>query len=154
MAIDKENNLHTIGSLPPVSRSSTTLSERYEVARQAHVTTALVGLAVHYYRPDFSEGQARVLIRDMLEDLAEFSVPDVEAAVKAYRRDANSKFFPTSGQLRKLAREARAETRDMTRHKINFEFGDSRPLMWWCQSKALWKKHWREDEIPERGKSK
>lgn len=110
-------------------------------------TTALMGLAVHFYRPDFTEGQARVLIRDMLEDLGEFTTPQVEAAIKQYRRDPSSRFFPTSGQLRKLASQARSEEREAARHRINLEFGDNRPLDWEYHRTRFWEKHWSAADL-------
>jgi hypothetical protein len=118
------------------------------------VTTALMGLSVHYYRPDFTEGQARVLIRDMLEDLGEFTASQVNNAIRSYRQDPKSKYFPTSGQLRELASGARREERLACDTKpVRLEFGDSRPLKWWCQSQKMWQRHWREDEIPQEHKA-
>lgn len=115
--------------------------------------TALMSLSVHYYRPDFTEGQARVLIRDMLEDLAEFTPEQVDAAIRAYRRDPKSKFFPTSGQLREKAAECRKEqienARTSGKRKAIPEFGDSRPILWWTQMPYLWRPHWKEADIPE-----
>lgn len=114
--------------------------------------TALMSLSVHYYRPDFTEGQARVLIRDMLEDLAEFTPEQVDAAIRSYRRDPKSKFFPTSGQLIEKATQARKEQVEADKaarsRKAIPEFGDSRPLMWWTQAPYLWKPHWKEADIP------
>jgi hypothetical protein len=114
-----------------------------------------MALAVHFYRPDFSEGMARVLIRDMLEDLHEFTTPQVQEACRQWRRDANSKFFPTIGQLRKLASEARTEERHAAEHMARggrkFEFGDPRPFGWEYQRKRFWKPHWRVSDLDKAG---
>lgn len=112
----------------------------------------LARLAAHYYRPDFTEGQARSLIGDYCHDLQEFEVADVLEAVRLYRRDPASKFFPPVGTLRKLAvlsaKDRRERFEAEQRGPLKPECGDSRPNMWWCQRRALWKPHWRESEIP------
>lgn len=107
----------------------------------------LTRLAVHYYRPDFTEGQAKMLIRDMVEDLAEFSVSEVDWSIKEYRRDPGNRYFPTSGQLRAPILEARREARQASRISDK-PMAESRPLMWWYQARRLWKPHWREADIP------
>lgn len=104
-------------------------------------------LAVHYYRADFKPEHAASLIRDLLEDLSEFALSDVEMAIRVYRMDPKSKFFPTSGQLRALAMQARQDHTEAKRGPIKPVLGESRPLMWWTKPKKLWKDHWREDEI-------
>lgn len=58
----------------------------------------LAKFALHYWRPDFTPGQARQLYSDYLEDLQPFSVKCIKEAMQSYRTDAN-KFFPTTGQL-------------------------------------------------------
>lgn len=115
-------------------------------------------MAVHYYRPDFTEGQARSLIGDMVEDLVEFDIVDVETAITDYRRTppapGKSKYFPDSGTLRKLAAESRED------RKPAFQSGDgkilrpeyadgARPACWWVQAPYLWQPSWSESDIPE-----
>lgn len=103
-------------------------------------------LAIHYYRPDFTEGQAKLLIADMVEDLREYS-PDVVAdACSEYRRKADSKFFPNSGTLRALALEI-VKHRNEAAKKLR-PLPDSRPLCWWLKPRNQWKTHWHESEIP------
>lgn len=86
----------------------------------------------------------------MLEDLAEFRFAQVEAAIKAYRRDAKNRFFPTSGQLRDLAAIARREEHETAAANARGPMVlDSRPYYWWDMPKKHWKAHWREGDIPE-----
>jgi hypothetical protein len=128
------------------------VAAKQEKARRLQMM--LMRLASHYYRPDFTPAQAAARMDDMVRDLEEFYSCDVDAAITNYRRDAKSKGFPTSGVLRQLARDARFMREQPERaassgnQRVKFEFGDSRPQMWWTQNRILWKPHWREDEIP------
>ena len=109
-------------------------------------------LAVHYYRPDFNEGQARSLIADMVQDLSEFSVGEIEAAIAAYRQapppPGKQKYFPDSGALRQLAAAERRHRQEVSERAPLCNF-DSRPCAWWYQPKNRWKPHWREEDIPD-----
>lgn len=108
----------------------------------------LAKLAQHYYRPDFTEGQARQLIRDYVEDLAEFSVSSLDEAVREYRRDAKSKFFPPVGRLRELAIAADKRNAEALRYAHQRPLPkETRPLMWW--NLPFWRDHWHESEIPD-----
>ena len=116
------------------------------------LTAMLAKLAQHYYRPDFTEGQARQLIRDYLSDLEEFDLRDVEAGITAYRRDPKAKFFPTVGQLRERVLEAQKDRLVAASYgnaaKATPQFGESRPTRWWQIPKTLWREGWRESEVP------
>ena len=101
---------------------------------------------MHYHRLDFTEGQARSVIADMLGDLMEYAVVDIETAAEEYRRDPKSQFFPKPGQLRALAGVA-AKARSV-RANVKALPTDVRPSLWWMQSKAVWKSHWKEHEVP------
>jgi len=140
----------TIASTLPLHRSpENSLANKAEDL--TILTAMLAKLAQHYYRPDFTEGQARQLIRDYLHDLAEFDLRDVDAGVTAYRRDPKSKFFPTVGQLRERILEAqkdRLASARMGTAKARPQFGDSRPIMWWALPKNLWQPHWSESDVP------
>jgi hypothetical protein len=68
-------------------------------AKDAAILVLLGKLAVHYWRPDFTPGQARQLYADYVDDLREYALSDINDAMVKYRRNAESKFFPTSGQL-------------------------------------------------------
>lgn len=59
-------------------------------------------LALVYWRPDFQPGQAKQLYLQYVDDLREFPMSEIVAAVEAYRRDGGNRFFPTPGDLRKL----------------------------------------------------
>lgn len=143
----KENQPATIASSLPAERSSE--NSKPEPQKETLLTMLLLRLSVHYYRADFGEAQAKSIIRDLVSDLVEFAVIDVEDAIRAYRRDAKSRFFPTSGQLRELAALARKDRAAATqRSALTPEFGEGRPIMWWLQPRRLWGRQWRENEIP------
>lgn len=120
----------------------------------------LLRLAISYYRPNFTEGQAKLLVKDMVNDLDRYHVSEIEVAIQKYRRDAANKYFPRSGQLIELIEADRKDRRAAVRetHKrdcipagpdgIAYPDGKYRPLMWWHLSKQLWKPHWREAEVP------
>lgn len=90
------------------------------------------------------------MIRDMVNDLSPYTVAEIEVAVRKYRC-GDERFFPRSGQIIHLIESARKERREEAHfaQKNSRPLPDSRPLMWWLQPRALWKPHWREDEIPK-----
>lgn len=106
-------------------------------------------LAQHYYRPDFTDAQARTLIEDYLHDLMEFDLEEVEFAIATYRT-SDERFFPRSGQLRKII-ATRAAERAATARICDRPLPDSRPHFWWLQDH--WKPSWKESEIPEEHRS-
>lgn len=130
-----------------LERQSLTTSTSAEPGKDQMVTALLMKLSVHYYRPDFTEGQARSLIKDFLEDLAEFRVAEIENAILAYRRNAENQFFPKPAQLRELIYADRKEERERTRYAGKAPL--TRPLQWWLQPRALWRPDWRDSEIPK-----
>ena len=56
-------------------------------------------LALHYYRPDFTAEQAKMVMGDYLDDLEPYSATDVAYACEQYRKQPKSDFFPKIGQL-------------------------------------------------------
>lgn len=87
----------------------------------------------------------------MVDDLVEFAVSDVETAIRLYRQDPKSKYFPSPGVLRKLAGDERRERNKATKsRKLRTEWveGTSRPIRWWGLPRTLWKQEWRETEVP------
>jgi hypothetical protein len=90
---------------------------------------------------------ARALIRDLLEDLEEFTPSQVAEAAKAYRRDPSSRFFPTSGRLRQLCLVECHETATEARTRAKPEFGDARPIGWEYAPRRFWKPHWAESDL-------
>ena len=104
-------------------------------------------LAIHYYRPDFSEGQARQLISDMVQDLIEFPVPEIDMAITLYRRDPANKYFPTPAALRAIVLLGRKERAALDRmgQKVT---PVNRPLMWWHRPKSRWNVGWLEADVP------
>lgn len=65
----------------------------------------LTQLSSHYWRPDFSSAQYRALIKDFISDLAPYSLEKIAAAIEAYRRAPENKFFPHPGALIGFMRE-------------------------------------------------
>lgn len=75
-------------SSPPKSSTKTT-----------EVAASLARLALHYWRPDFTPAQAKLLLADFLHDLQGYPPKDVEYACAAYRQNPENRFYPTPGQL-------------------------------------------------------
>lgn len=65
----------------------------------------LAKLALMYWRPDFTPGQAKQLYEMYLDDLRVYSFYDICKACEKFRQNADNKFFPTSGQIRGLIEE-------------------------------------------------
>ena len=59
----------------------------------------LAQLALMYWRPDFSPAQVKQFMAMYLEDLRPFPMEEISDAIKSYRREPDTKFFPTVGQL-------------------------------------------------------
>lgn len=88
---------------------------------------------------------------DFIEDLEEFAIPEIEAAIREYRRNPKNKYFPTPGQLRELAiAEMRHRNLQQSRGDgLKPQFGDSRPIRWWYRPREKWNASWREADIPQ-----
>lgn len=74
------------------------------------VSAILARLALHYWRPDFTPEQTKLLISDYLDDLWPYSLPQIERACKEFRMDGDNKFFPKSGELIELMKEKFTQT--------------------------------------------
>lgn len=110
-------------------------------------------LAVHYYRADFTEAQARSQIGDMVQDLIEFPVPEVEMAITIYRQTpplpGKVKYFPDSSALRAIVLEGRRDRAALDRIAPVSAVSVSRPCMWWTRPKNRWNFDWREADVPD-----
>lgn len=118
------------------------------------IAALLAGLTGHFYRPDMAQGLARQVLLDFVQDLREFDLSDIEAAVKAYRQDPTSKKFPTPGQLRELAQEAQSDRRARANATTSSHGGTARPAqgdrpnLWWMQPREHWPIFWSERDVP------
>lgn len=82
--------------------SSPATIEAYESKDKAIL--ALLGkLSLHFWRPDFTAGQAKQMYADYVHDLREYALSDINDAIIKYRQ-AGATFFPTSGQLVQIIR--------------------------------------------------
>jgi len=104
-------------------------------------------LAVHYYRPDFTQSQSHLLIEDMLEDLQAYPVAEVEVAIRTYRLDASQKFFPRAASLIAIIDAERRHRAQVNKPRAQAEFGDSRPCDWEYTRKQFWEPHWHADDL-------
>lgn len=84
------------------------------------------------------------MIEDMAADLGDYTVAEVEVAIRRYRLDASKRFFPRAAELLALMPRAVAET---PTNPAAFEFGDSRPSGWEYSRKRYWKPHWRAEDL-------
>lgn len=153
MGREQNPPVHTISSSQPAQRSLASYSPKADKETTAAIVLMLSRLAVHFYRPDFTEGQAKSMITDMVHDLAGLDMRDLEKGIATYRQTpfpmGKFKPFPDSGTLIRLANVERNHRVDIEgKQPIRPQFGDSRPNMWWCKSPYLWEPHWRESEIP------
>lgn len=73
-----------------------------EAKKDELIILMLTRLSLIYWRPDYSPGQAEQVYEQYLEDLREFALAAISAAVVAWRRNGENRFFPQPGQLRAL----------------------------------------------------
>jgi hypothetical protein len=92
--MDNENNPPT-KTLPSVLTSQPEANDAWKRAVGAY----LARLALHYWRPDFTAGQAKLLFEDFYSDLRRYPVAEIEGACQSWRRNSANRFFPTPGQL-------------------------------------------------------
>lgn len=64
------------------------------------IATRIAQLSVHFWHPDRPKGQARALVRDYIEDLAEYPADILEEGIRQYRR--RGKWFPKIAELREI----------------------------------------------------
>lgn len=118
----------TISSSLALSNISRNRTSGVEPEKAKALAAMLMQLSSHYYRPDFSPAQAKSLIGDMVEDLAEYTIQDVEQAIRAYRQDASKGYYPRAAHLRDLiATRRRAQTHAAT---INARMVDGEVQPW------------------------
>lgn len=72
--------------------------------RRLEISGILARLALHYWRPDFSPQQAKLLIEDMVCDLQGYSAGQVQDACASYRRKVENRFFPRGADIIALMR--------------------------------------------------
>lgn len=112
----------------------------------------LYRLIPHFPRIDLTQEQITSKFRDMTEDLAPYTLPEIDVAIRQFRTDPKNKFYPGSGALIDLILRERRDRRDMARApgtpgRTPFEFGDSRPSAWEYQRKRFWASHWSADDL-------
>lgn len=87
------SHVKSAGEMPEAKRAA--MAQKDEA-----ILLLLARLALLYWRPDFTPGQAKQLYVQYLEDLRDFAFSDVSEAIQKYRRNPENKFFPLPGQLR------------------------------------------------------
>jgi hypothetical protein len=75
-------------------------------SRNEQIAAILSKLALHYWRPDFTPTQSKLVLSDFLSDLAPFTPQEISAACDTYRRNGENKFFPTPGALLAILKPA------------------------------------------------
>lgn len=148
MTIDQPNETKTMTSFAESSQQLTRSTAKPDPAKSQMIAAMIVKLASHYHRPDFGPEQAKHMALDFIEDLSDYTIGEIDNSIKAYRRDAKSKFFPTPGHLIAIIVAARKERADMDKISTKPLPNDPRPHLWWMQSRTLWKPHWLECEVP------
>lgn len=94
---DSEQPTKTLPSAP-ISRETPIPTERKQIA------AILAKLALHYWRPNYSPEQARMVMEDYLNHLRGITPAQVQQACDDYIRKPTSKFFPQIGELLELVR--------------------------------------------------
>jgi hypothetical protein len=101
-----------VPSQPP--RSSTVATE---------VAAILSRLALHYWRPDFTPAQAKLMLQDFLHDLDGYTPKDVNYACEVYRQNAENRFYPTPGQLLAILRRYESPSPRLPRFQAPRQIG-------------------------------
>lgn len=99
-------------------------------AAPADIAALLAKLALHYWRPNFTDQQAKQLYMDYIGDLKIYPLDVIDQAVGVYRRNAKNKWFPKSGELIELceaAVKARRNDRVWLRQRLALPKEDPRP---------------------------
>lgn len=74
--------------------------------RRKEISAILARMSLHYWRPDFTEAQFKLVLEDYIFDLSGFTPTEVQTACAAYRRK-DAQFFPKSGEIIALIRQYR-----------------------------------------------
>ncbi len=59
-------------------------------------------LSLHYWRPDFTPEQAKLMFQDFAADMAGVTAGELVDVCREYRQDPLNRFFPTPGKLLEL----------------------------------------------------
>lgn len=92
--------LESLTSATSFARELSDAEREVRVQKDEAILVLLGKLALVYWRPDFTPGQAKQLYSQYLDDLRVFAFKDIAEAVEKYRQDGENKFFPTPGQIR------------------------------------------------------
>lgn len=106
------------------------LQDALRPAGPEYVAMALLRLQAHYWRPDFTQAQAKALYADFMDDLSHLPADILDQAIATYRRDPEARFFPRPGQLLAVAEPILAERRRayIRIEKAKDEPHDTRPI--------------------------
>lgn len=103
---DLRTRLESFGPRDAVDAALIDLGREPARASVADFVAQLGRLSLHYWRPEYSVGQARLLYDDFARDLADTTPFELESGCRAWRMNAKNRFFPTPGQLREaMSRE-------------------------------------------------
>lgn len=67
--------------------------------------TQLGRLSLHYWRPDFTPEQAKLMFQDFASDMAGTTAAELVEACNEWRRDPENRFFPRPGELLELVKD-------------------------------------------------
>lgn len=118
--------------------------------RNGQIVALLVKLNSHFPQSKLNEQQAKHKALDFLEDLKEYTVAEIDNAIRDYRTNPESEYFPTPGKLLKILAANKVHRAQVLAigKPAAFEFGEGRPLKWWYRPKSSWNDTWREHEVP------
>jgi hypothetical protein len=88
----------------------TALQNKLNPATPHQIVGALLALAVNFYRPDFSEAQAKIIVNQQLDDFADVPADILAEACTTWRR--TEKWFPKPSELLALTGPMLRKRRD------------------------------------------
>lgn len=94
-----------------------------------YVAKALMKLQVLYWRPDFSPAEAKAFYAIHIEDLSDVPPDILDDAIREYRTDPDSRFFPHPGAIRGRARPKLAERRCAI-DRLKYALEEAPPIKW------------------------
>lgn len=103
-------------------------------------------------RHQMGEGDQQMALMEYVNILQQFYAVDLKEAWRSVLETYTPQVWPAPAVFASAARKARAERprpQATPRPLAPSHQPVSRPIMWWCQNRKVWRPEWREDDIPE-----
>lgn len=103
------SQLREMGADATIRRALELIAAGPAKATPHEFVTQLGRLATHYWRPDFTTEQSKVLYGDFIRLLDGMTLSELREACDTWIMNPDNRFFPTPGQLRDLVKDALVE---------------------------------------------